>query len=77
MKREFKNLGNHTLGNLTFADKDECDPLMLADFLAYGTFKLEVAGRDEPPEREVRPSRRVTGWTQITFDADRLTTLKS
>jgi hypothetical protein len=77
MKRELTGLGNHTLGNLTFSDKDECDPLMLADFLAYGTFQLEKAGKNEPPEQEVRPNRRVTGWTQLTFNADGLAVLKS
>jgi hypothetical protein len=57
--------------------KDECDPLVLADYLATGTFRLEVAEHNEPPERPVGIDRRVTGWTQITFDAQGLASLKS
>lgn len=77
MKRELKGLGCHTLGILTFAKKHECDPLMLADYLATGTFRLEAAGRNEPPEQPVAIDRRVTGWTQITFNAEGLASLKS
>jgi hypothetical protein len=76
MKRELKSLGNHTLGYLTFAEKDECDPLMLSDFLAYGTFQLEIAGRNELYEPQAPLNRKVTGWTQLTFNTDGLATLK-
>jgi hypothetical protein len=61
---------------------DECDPLMLADYLAYGTFVMESAGvRAAPTEAqqaEARESaRRVTGWTELTFTAEGLAELKS
>lgn len=77
IKEELEGLGCHTLGSLTFAKKDECDPLMLADYLATGTFRLEVAEQNEPPEQPVTINRKVTGWTQITFDAQGLASLKS
>jgi hypothetical protein len=77
MKKELKALGSHILGNLTFADKDECDPLMLADILAHGTFAMDVAGRNGPTEGDGLLTRKGTGWTQLQFTADGLATLKS
>ena len=67
MQRELGRFGSNLLGTITFAGK-ECDPLMLADFLASGTFQMELAGRNEPP----------TGGSYSVADRDKtiITSLK-
>jgi hypothetical protein len=49
MSREIRKAGSNLLGAVTFAGKDECDPLMIADFMSYGTLKMELAGRNKLP----------------------------
>ena len=39
-KAELKAKGCDMFGDLLFADKDESDPLMMADFLAHTTFMM-------------------------------------
>jgi hypothetical protein len=80
LKRELADIGSHTLGALTFATKDQCDPLMLADYLATGTYRLELAGKNGPPsdsDPSPPPDSKVTGWTQVTFYPEGLASLKA
>ncbi|WP_158925407.1 hypothetical protein [Acidisphaera sp. S103] len=77
MRKELRTLGSHVLGTLTFAGKDECDPLMLADILAHGTFAMEVEGDNGPTEGDSYRRPRRTGWTQLKFTGDGLATLKT
>jgi hypothetical protein len=39
--KELQRLGFNALSGITFADKDQCAPLMIADFLAHSTFIRE------------------------------------
>ena len=77
MRKELRTLGSHVLGTLTLAGKDECDPLMLADILAHGTFAMEVEGDNGPTEGDSYRRSRATGWTQLKFTGDGLATLKT
>lgn len=77
MKLELKDLGGSILGNLAFADKDECDALMLADYAAFGTLKLETAGENNECAPSAPLDRRVTGWTQLTCTAEGLAAFKA
>jgi len=83
-KREIKDLtGFDILGDITFADKDECDPLMMADFLAHTAFM--TAGGRLPPASNERPFSEPgpelplgqSGVTSLRFGPGGLTALKS
>ena len=78
LKREMQGLGCPILKTIAFADKNQCDPLMLADYMAYGTFALERAGQNEPPDPpvEIAP-KKVTGLTCLKFSAEGLAELKT
>jgi hypothetical protein len=45
MKKEFESIGCNILRTLTKATKDDCDPLMMADFIAHYTFMIKRAPR--------------------------------
>lgn len=78
VKKELQTLGLNILGTIAFADKDECDPLMIADYLAYGGLAMERAGRNEPPAAELPASAsRTTGMTNMKFTPEGLATLKA
>jgi hypothetical protein len=49
MKKTLLGSGCDMLGDLTFADKDACDPLMMADFLAHVGFMMGSEGGQAPP----------------------------
>jgi len=50
VKKEIISLGAYDLlGDITFADKDNCDPLMMADFLAHYAW-LNATGEIPRPE---------------------------
>jgi hypothetical protein len=82
--KEYKVLlkanGCDMLGDLLFADKDECDPLMMADFLAHTAF---MRGTVRPTQgfgniAKPRPVRRgETGVTHLEFEPGGLTKLKT
>lgn len=76
IKREMELLGCPILKTIKFAGKEECDPLMLADYMAYGTFALERAGQNEPPDVPIVPTKKVTGLTSLKFSAEGLAELK-
>lgn len=82
MKRELQARDCDMLGEITFADKDECDPLMMADFLAHSTYLVGVA---PPEERKLIIKERVSlpmskgesGVTNLVFKPGGLTELKA
>jgi hypothetical protein len=56
------------LAGITFADKAECDPLMVADFLAHSAF---MRGGDPPqqlPQKQIEEMREKTGLTYVFFE---------
>jgi hypothetical protein len=78
-KAELKANDCDMLGDLTFADKDGCDPLMMADFLAHTAFLM---GQNTPqnyyaaiPDRPV--GRGETGVTHLRFKPGGLIDLKT
>jgi hypothetical protein len=50
MKEEVRSYGVDLLGEITFADKADCDPLMMADFLAHTAFMMGRADKTAPNE---------------------------
>jgi len=79
MAVEIKARGFDLLKTVSFARKEDCDPLLVADFLAHNTFMLE-AGSDEQRAHKAkmpvmnggtptwrRPEK--TGLTHLEFDA--------
>ena len=81
LKQELRGTGSNLLQTITFAGKDDCNPLMIADYLAYGTLMLEradpqrILGRHDketPP-----PLRYGTGMTELKFHRDGLIGMKS
>jgi hypothetical protein len=78
-KKELLGFGGDMLGEITFSDKDACDPLMIADFLAHATY---VNRRDKPPNPNDLPFVREdrlpsAGVTHLRFKAGGLADLKS
>ncbi len=70
-KREVKSLsGYDLLGNITFADKDQCDPLMMADFLAHAAYMTAhgdmPAVPNEQPFLEREPPQLPPGQSGVT-----------
>lgn len=57
VKKEFAGRGSQILRTITFAEKDECDPLMIADFLAHSGFTINrnarATGIPLPPSHPV------------------------
>jgi hypothetical protein len=77
-KKELQGMGYDILGEITFADKDACDPLMMADFLAHAAYMRRAAPPD-PNERpfleESRPQS--AGVTNLRFKPGGLADLKN
>ena len=48
VKAELDALGANILRTITKAAKDECDPLMMADFVAHSTYVMERDKRPAP-----------------------------
>ncbi len=79
-KKELLSFDCDMLGDLTFADKDECDPLMMADFLAH--FAYMIAGKEIGPQPSIPPQspelgRGESAVTHLTFKPGSLTDIKS
>jgi hypothetical protein len=75
-----QGLGCNLLSALTFADKENCDPLMVADFLAYSTFIRDDKGLVPFPDagsRELPDIVEKTGLTHLSFDPGGLALLKA
>jgi hypothetical protein len=80
VKKELQDNDCDMLGDLIFADKDECDPLMMADFLAHTTFMMErkSEGPQHPiPVPKPRLKRGDSGVTHLTFRPGGLADIKS
>ncbi len=80
MAKELRGIGVNLLHGITFASKDGCDPLMIADYLAFGGLKMELAGQHDRPRRERSPSpedRRETASTIMKVKPEYLTSLKA
>jgi hypothetical protein len=84
IKAELKATDSEMLGTITPADKDECDPLMMADFLAHTAFMRGTVRPTRPYGTISRPiamsrtmGRKETGVTHLEFELGGLTKLKS
>jgi len=84
VKKEMQSFGAELLGDITFADKDSCDPLMMADFLAHAAFMTHsqgvVSNPNEQPFLERAPPPLPDGQSGVTtlrFAPGGLTDLKS
>lgn len=83
VKKELQGNDCDMLGDLVFADKDQCDPLMMADFLAHTAFMMD--GKSDGPQYPIglhpipRPPMRrdETGVTHLTFKPGGLADIKS
>jgi len=69
--KELQRLGFSALSGITFADKIQCAPLMIADFLAHSTFIRDDKGLDPQP-RHIPPVREKTGLTHLAFEPNGL-----
>jgi Protein of unknown function (DUF3800) len=79
MQKELTRYNLNLLGTVTLADKDECDPLMIADFLSHGTLMMELAGDNYPPRDEIdlMASEKQTSMFNVKFEPGHLAALKS
>jgi hypothetical protein len=79
-KAELEAKGCDMLGDITFSDKDKCDPLMISDFLAHSTFMMEeralAAGMPEGPSPTIPVGRKESGVTHLRFKPGGLAELK-
>lgn len=58
-QQSFKRNNCNILSGITFADKDGCDPLMMADFIAHTTFAVSLRQQEDGPGVQPRrPIRR-------------------
>jgi hypothetical protein len=82
-KAELKANEAEMFGMITPADKDECDPLMMADFLAHTAFMRGSAQPTEPYDAVTKPplgrtmGRKETGVTHLEFKPGGMIQLKS
>lgn len=74
---DLEGMGCHMLRSIKLAKKDECDPLMMSDFLAHSEWMLETKVREGIP-RIKRPaaSPKEHGITHLKYDAHSLAKLK-
>jgi hypothetical protein len=68
VKAELEGLGCYVLKAITKAEKDECDPLMMADFVSHMTYLSQTKPATEQPGLRFRPvPRGQTGVTHLWF----------
>jgi hypothetical protein len=68
-----------SLQTITVADKEQCDPLMMADFIASATYQLEgkaIAGRPRMGSPAPVPAPRQSCITQLQFKPGGLANIK-
>jgi len=84
LKKEVKGYGADLLGEITLADKDDCNPLMMADFLAHTAYLM--GQKDEHPANETAFADRAaqaplpageSGVTHLRFAPGGLADLKN
>lgn len=66
-EREALGRAGHLLAGVTFAKKDECDPLMVSDFLAHSAY-LSGTGFIDKPDTINPGIKEKTGLTHLAFD---------
>jgi hypothetical protein len=76
VKKDIKAAGCNLLSTITFAGKDGCDPLMLADMLAHTAYMTELDGQEPPTDNDPRPPKG-TGLTHFKYDPGGLAILKA
>jgi hypothetical protein len=77
VKKEFEDAGINMLRTITKAAKDECDPLMMADFVAHSTFMIQTGARPEPPDLSAqRLPRGATGITHFESTPEGLANIR-
>jgi hypothetical protein len=73
LKKEFKGTRFDLLDTYGLAEKDECDPLMVADFIAHSSYAVEIKKRDgkvqgQSTRRQERPPQGVgTAITHMSY----------
>jgi hypothetical protein len=79
MQKELMSLNPNLLGTVTLANKDECDPLMIADLLSHGTLMMELAGHNYPEgdEIDLAAPEKETHMINVKFESGHLAALKS
>jgi hypothetical protein len=77
VKKEFEDAGFNMLRTITKAAKDECDPLMMADFVAHSTFMVQTGATPEPTDFSSRPlPRGATGITHFESTPEGLANIR-
>jgi hypothetical protein len=83
-KKQLKHYDCDMLGEITLADKDECDPLMMADFLAHTGFLMGSGGGLAPSHWPAVPNinrppqaRGESGVSHLRFKPGGLAELKT
>lgn len=81
MKKEMRDMGTpELLGDITFADKEQCDPLMMADFLAHATYMNRRDGtgpdNEQPFIVDTQQRPKSTGVTHLSIKPGGLSDLK-
>jgi hypothetical protein len=78
-QKRLRALGVNLLDAITFKEKVECDPLMVADFLAYSTYMREDKGLSPPQDDDSRfpGPREKAGLTHLAFSPESLTGIRS
>jgi hypothetical protein len=85
VKAELESSGCDVLRDLLLADKDKCDPLMMADFLAHTSFMAGQTGGRAPDHwkmpQQAKTTQKLprgqTGVTHLRFKPSGLAELKS
>ena len=69
LKTESAKAGNHTLATITFSGKNECDPLMVGDFLAHTVWSMDQVQKAQERPSEEFFGNGVRGKSNITHIA--------
>jgi hypothetical protein len=78
VKNDLEQTGCDILRTLTMATKDDCDPLMIADFVAHSTFMLDVNARDGRfPNTRQRAQPGHAGITHFQSTPEALETMRA
>jgi hypothetical protein len=69
--------GCDLLAGITFAKKDRCDPLMVADFLAHTTYMRGESWEPPPPDEDLRYTQEKASLIHLGFDPGGLAEFKA
>jgi Protein of unknown function (DUF3800) len=77
IKADLEGNGCDMLKSIKLAEKDECDPLMMSDFLAHSEWIMETKAREGVPRiRRPAASPKEHAITHLKYDAATLAKLK-